>query len=240
VVPPEGTRLLSADADQQAQHHVRVKARALRRGQQGFRLLQREALRWPPGAALRRFHQGRDVRSDEIVSLGVPDRPLQREPGDLQRPGGIAIRQLAEPGPDITRAQVAQRPGAYRIKQRPQQTLVEGARPLGRAVQALAQPVLHSLAHRIGLRGLDASFHFLVERLEPVADFLLGLAKDLAPDPLAVGTIAERHRSHVPVLRRSEVDRVLAAWAAADFRLGHGGSLTLRLPTTLPDEALDL
>jgi hypothetical protein len=66
-----------------------------------------------------RFHQGRDVAADEVVGLGVADRPLQREPGDLQGPGGIAIRQFAESGPDITRAQVAQRPGAYRVKQRP-------------------------------------------------------------------------------------------------------------------------
>jgi hypothetical protein len=49
----------------------------------------------------------------------------------------------------------------------------------------------------------------------------------VAPDPLAVGTIAERHRSHVPVLRRSEVDRVLAAAAAVNLRLGHAGRLTL-------------
>ena len=153
----------------------------------------------------------------------MPDRSLQREPGDLQRPGGVAGRELAEPRPDIARAQDAQRPGAYRIKQRPEQALVERARPLGRAVQALAQPVLHSLPHRVGLRGLNPGVHFLVERLEPVADFLLGLAEDLAPDPLPVGPVAERDRSHVPVLRRSEVDRVLAATAAADFRLGHGG-----------------
>jgi hypothetical protein len=119
VVPPEGTRLLGANADQQAQHHVRVQARTVRRGQQDLRLLQREALGRPAAAASRRFHQGRDVAPDEIVGLGVPDRPVQREPGDLQGPGGIAIRQLAEPGPDITRAQVAQRPGAYRVKQWP-------------------------------------------------------------------------------------------------------------------------
>ena len=37
----------------------------------------------------------------------------------------------------------------------------------------------------------------------------------------------------VPVLRCSEVNRVLAAWAAADFRLGHGGNVTLRLPVRL-------
>src|SRR6185312_2061606 len=96
------------------------------------------------------------IAPDEVVSLGVPNRPLQRETSDLQGPGGIAIRQLAEPGPDITGAQDAQRPGTYRVKQRPEQALVKRARPLGRAVQALAQPVLHSLAHRIGLRGLDA------------------------------------------------------------------------------------
>ena len=235
MVPPEGTRLLGADADQQAQHDVGMQPRTLRRGQQGLRLLQREALGRPAAAALRRLHQGRDVAPDEIVSLGVPDRPLQREPGDLQRPGGIANRQLAEPGPDITRAQDAQRPGAYRVKQRPEQALVERARPLGRAVQALAQPVLHGLAHRVGLRGLDAGVHFLVERLEPLADFLLGLAEDLPPDPLPVGTVAERDRSDVPVLVRGEVDRVLPARTATpDCGLRHTGSVTLRLPVRLP------
>src|SRR6185369_9522437 len=209
--------------------------RTLCRGQQGLRLLQREALRRPATAALRRLHQGRDVAPDEVVSLGMPDRPLQRKPGDLQGPGGIAIRQLAEPGPDITGAQDAQRPGTYRVKQRPEQALVKRARPLGRSVEALAQPVLHSLAHRIGLQGLDASVHFLVKRLEPVADFLLGPAEDLAPDPLPVRTVAERDRTHVPVLRRSKVDRVLPARTTApDCGLRQTKIVTLRLPVRLP------
>jgi hypothetical protein len=65
----------------------------------------------------------------------VPDRPFQRVPGDLQRPGGIAGRELAQRHPDITCAQHAQRPGTYGVEHRAQQVLVEGARPVGRAVQ---------------------------------------------------------------------------------------------------------
>ena len=77
-----------------------------------------------------------------------------------------------------------------------------------------------------------------MQRLELVPDLLLGPAEDLAADPLPVGTEAERDRSDVPVLLRSEVNRILAATAAADFRLGHCGSLTLRLPADLPVDNL--
>jgi len=134
MVPPERASLLRADTDEQAEHHVGMQARTLCRGQQGLRLLQREALRRPATAALWRLHQGRDVAPDEVVSLGMSDGPLQREPGDLQGPGGIAIGQLAKPRPDITGAQDAQWPGTYRVKQWPEQALVKRARPLGRVV----------------------------------------------------------------------------------------------------------
>src|SRR5271166_3561249 len=138
----------------------------LRRSQQGLRLLQREALRRPPAAALRRLHQSRDVAANKVVSLSVPDRSLQRVPGDLQRPGGVAGRELVEPQPDIARTQDAQWPGPDRVKQRPQQPFVQGARPLGRAVQALAQPVVDRLPHRVGARGPNSGVHFLVQRLK--------------------------------------------------------------------------
>jgi hypothetical protein len=39
-----------------------------------------------------------------------------------------------------------------------------------------------------------------VQGLEAVADLLLGLAEDLAPDLLPVGPVAERDRADVPVL----------------------------------------
>jgi hypothetical protein len=60
-----------------------------------------------------------------------------------------------------------------------------------------------------------------MQRLELLPDFLLGLAEDLAADPLAVGAEAKRDRSDVPVLRRSEVDGVLAATAAAGCCVGN-------------------
>ncbi len=49
---------------QQAQHHVGVQPRPLRRGQQRFRLIQGEALGRTPAASLRRLHQGRYVTAD--------------------------------------------------------------------------------------------------------------------------------------------------------------------------------
>jgi hypothetical protein len=53
-----------------------------------------------------------------------------------------------------------------------------------------------------------------------------------APDPLPVRPVAERDRTHVPVLRCSEVDRVLAVPTATICGLGRGWSLTLWLPAT--------
>jgi len=52
VIPPQRAGLLGADADLQAQYYVRVQARTLGRDQQGFRLIQREALGRPPAAAV--------------------------------------------------------------------------------------------------------------------------------------------------------------------------------------------
>ena len=64
-----------------------------------------------------------------------------------------------------------------------------------------------------------------MQRLEPVTDLLLGLAEDLAPDPLPVGAVAERDRSHVPVLRRSEVDRVLTTTGGLTFVSAETGNI---------------
>jgi hypothetical protein len=54
-----------------------------------------------------------------------------------------------------------------------------------------------------------------VGRLELVPDLGLGLTGDLAPDPLAVLSEADRDRPDETVLRRVEVDRVLAMAATA-------------------------
>jgi hypothetical protein len=147
----------------------------------------------------------------------VPDRPIQRVPGDLHRPGRVPSGELAQSRPDIACAQEAQRPGTDGVQQRSQQALVQRARPLGRAVQFILEPVFDRLPHPVGTRRLDSGVHLLVQRLELIPDLLLSMAEDLAADPLPVGPVAERDRSDVPVLRCSELDGVLAATAAAGF-----------------------
>src|SRR5204862_5129395 len=97
---------------------VSVQARTPRRGQQSLRLIQREALRRPPATSLRRLYQGRDVASDEVVGLGVPDSPLQRVPGDLEGSGGVTRGELTERRSDVAGAQDAQRPGADGVEHR--------------------------------------------------------------------------------------------------------------------------
>ena len=56
-----------------------------------------------------------------------------------------------------------------------------GARPLRRAVKPLAKPVTDGLPHGVSARGPDSRVQLFAQCLEPDADLLLGLAKDLPP-----------------------------------------------------------
>ena len=94
VIPPQRPGLFGPDAHQQAQRHVRVHPRTLRGGQQRLGLFHGEALGRPARPASRRHHQRGDVTGHQIVGLSVPDRAVQAVAGDLQRPGGLAGRQL--------------------------------------------------------------------------------------------------------------------------------------------------
>jgi hypothetical protein len=62
---------------------------------------------------------------------------------------------------------------------------------------------------------MQAAVKLIVGRLELVPDLGLGAPRDLAPDALAVRTEANRDRADIAVLRRVEVDRVLAVTATA-------------------------
>jgi hypothetical protein len=68
---------------------------------------------------------------------------------------------------------------------------------------------------RVGRRGAQTAVELGVERLELVPYVLFGAAGDLAPDTLPVRPEAERDGTDAPILRRIEVDRVLAAAATA-------------------------
>ena len=62
---------------------------------------------------------------------------------------------------------------------------------------------------------MQAAIQLGMCRLELVADFSLGPPGDLAPEPLPFRSEADRDRTDVAVLRRVEVDRVLAVPATA-------------------------
>jgi hypothetical protein len=80
---------------------------------------------------------------------------------------------------------------------------------------------------RVRSRRVQAAVELGVGRLELVPDLGLGLTGDLAPDPLAVRAEANRDRPDEAVLRRIEVDRVLAVTATARCVVRHVGSVTL-------------
>jgi hypothetical protein len=62
---------------------------------------------------------------------------------------------------------------------------------------------------------MQAAIELGVGRLQLVPDLGLGPPGDLTPDPLAVRPEAYRDRSDIAVLRRVEVDSVLAVTATA-------------------------
>src|SRR5580658_690916 len=73
-----------------------------------------------------------------------------------------------------------------------------------------------------------------MRRFELVPDLLLGPAGDLAPEPSAVGTVADGDRADVPVPVGIEVDRVFAVSAAPGLGLGHTRSLRPVAPSLAP------
>jgi len=96
--------------------------------------------------------------------------------------------------------QLAELPGADRGQDRCQDVLVL-LDCLGRpAVQPFLQPVVGCVPDGVVRPGSDARFEVAVQRLEPVLDHGLGLAGDLAPDPLPVWTEPEADDAAPPAL----------------------------------------
>jgi hypothetical protein len=125
----------------------------------------------------------------------VPDRALQRVVHHAHRPAGARTRHLGQHPADILGGQLPQGYLADAIDDGLQHLPVERDRLFRTAVQAFPQPVLDGLAHGVpGEGGLQVA----VQLPELVLDVLLGLTGHLAADPLAVGTVAERHRAAPP------------------------------------------
>ncbi len=119
------------------------------------------------------------------------------------------------------------------LQQRLERFAVDGPRPFRPALQTSLQPVVHRLPDRVGSRRVQATVKLGVRRLQLVPDLGLGPAGDLAPDPLPARPEANRDRPDIAVLRRIEVDRVLAMTTTARCVVRHAGSVTLFLAPRL-------
>src|SRR6185437_15859676 len=233
VIPVQFPGLLGTDADSQAQHHVGVQPGLPRRLEQREGLRQGKRPARPPDLARGVVDQSRHVPADQVVRLGIPDRPGEGSPGHLQVPGRHFAAERLEPSAHIAGRQLPQRLEADVLQQRLERLTVDGPRALRPPRQAALQPVVHRLPDRVRRRSMQAAVKLIVDRFELVPDLRLGPAADLAPDPLAVRAEADRDRPDVAVLRRIEVDRVLAVTATARCVVRYAGSVTLFLAPRL-------
>ena len=114
---------------------------------------------------------------------------------------------------------------------------VRGLPDAGPAVHPRAS---HSpLLDRVRGRRMQAAVELGVRRLELVSDLRLGPAGDLAPDSFPVRPEADRDRPDVAVLRRVEVDRVLAVTATARCCPSCEERNSFWLPVWLPGPGAD-
>ena len=138
-----------------------------------------------PGG-LRRIDQGRDVAASQVVGLGVPDGPLQRQVPHAHHGAGV-------PAAIVASAWRTSAAGSWRSLRLPR-TFRIGSRTFWffltvlaeRAGEPVGQPVLGGLAYGVGgmasFRG-DPLVDVGVQGLQLVLDRGLGLARDLPPDP---------------------------------------------------------
>src|SRR5439155_7176415 len=96
---------------------------------------------------------------------------------------------------DVVGGQVAQSRAADGGQDRAEDVFVLLDRLGGAAVQALSEPVVGGAPDGVVRLGPDACFDVAVEGFEPVLDDGLGLAGDLAADPLAVRVVPEADHS---------------------------------------------
>ncbi len=120
MIPTEFPRLLGADADREAQHDVGIEPGLPGRFEQGEGLVEGKRPARPTDLALGRVDQGGHVPADEIMRLGVPNRPRERSPGDLQVPRRQRVTERLKPFTHIAGRQLPERPTADALQERHQ------------------------------------------------------------------------------------------------------------------------
>src|SRR6185437_9725250 len=130
VIPVQFPGLLGTDADSQAQHHVGVQPGLPRRLEQREGLRQGKRPARPPDLARGVVDQRGHVPADQVVRLGIPDRPGEGSPGHLQVPGRHFAAERLEPSAHIAGRQLPQRLEADVLQQRLERLTVDGPRAL--------------------------------------------------------------------------------------------------------------
>ena len=149
MVPAQAARLLRPAAGHQAQHDVRVQARALRGRDHRLRLTQRQRLRWSAFLTLWRSDERADVPPDEVASLGVADGPYEAVVGILHRSSCTRRRELLQGMPAVGGRQFSQLHRADKVSQRRYHLAPRADRFLRAIGQTVRQAVVNGLPHRV-------------------------------------------------------------------------------------------
>ena len=165
---------------------------------------------WPFGLSTSVPRSGRLDRAPRHTGW-----PGEGSPGNLQVPGRHPVAERLEPPAHIAGRQLPERPGADVLQQRPKRLAVDGSRSVATGPAARLEPVIHHLLDRVRGRRMQPAVKLSVGRLELVPDLGLGLTGDPCAGSACRRTEADRDRPDETVLRRVEVDRVLAMAATA-------------------------
>jgi hypothetical protein len=165
----------------------------LGRGEQSSRLRCGHRSGRPPGLALGRLHERRDILAHVIVSLG----------GRIARTSTLCVLAIVL----VDRVWASLLSGPEQVHMRPDGLVRQ-------PVQRLGRPVIHSLGHRVGSRRLQPSIRLGLELLQLLPGLGLGASGDLPPDARTVRPPAERDGTDPGAVDRIAVDRTFAVATA--------------------------
>src|SRR5215471_2208376 len=162
----------------------------------------------PPGRG--RGDERGDVAADEVVRLGVTDRPLQRIVSENHCAGGPALGGPLQCAMNVRCRQLSERLPTDLREDRLENMPVHHHGPGRPAAEPFGEPVGDGLLHRVPGPRLDADVQLVMQRLELVLHVTLRPTRDLPPPSHAVWAVTERYHAHPAAPLLAPVDAVLS------------------------------